>query len=109
MPKLPEDRTGYEHDAHDPNFDLDSTGHLYIMPMEDQEREIEHMSRYDAVSERFADTRETGDDYVPDAEEIAEMDAAHEVWCRTEGAHSFWYPRYNTPSDSMNDPNDIPF
>lgn len=97
------DHHGY--DAHDPNFDLDSTGHVYMLPMEDQEREIEYMSTYDSVRERFAGSEDTcGDEYSE--EDLAEMKAAHEEWCSTEGSFSPWYPKLNTASSDLDD---IPF
>jgi hypothetical protein len=45
------DHHGY--DAHDPNFDLDSTGHVYMTDPAQQEAEIEYMSQLDSVRERF--------------------------------------------------------
>lgn len=41
-------------------------------PAED-ELAIEHWGRFDAISERFAGTAETGDDWQPSDEDIADM------------------------------------
>jgi hypothetical protein len=50
-------------------FDLDSTGHVYMVDPQQQEMENDYFARYDADRERFSSEIDTEPDWYPDVDE----------------------------------------